>query len=73
MEPRRLLTRHAEFQLIVAVHAEHSDGGASDSSLTDEMDSVPAEMIVPALLAWMEEWSHRIGLRIDAGEIGPFV
>ena len=69
----RSLTRHAEFQLLVAVHAQHADGGAPDSRLTDEMDSVPVEMIAPSLLAGVEERGRRIGFRIDASEIGAFV
>ena len=69
----RSLARHAEFQLLVAVQAEYADGGAADSRLTDKMDSVPAEMIVPSLLAGVEERGDRIGFRIDAGEIGAFV
>jgi hypothetical protein len=69
----RSLARHAEFQLLIAVQAEYADGGAADSRLTDKMDSVSAEMIVPSLLAGVEERGDRIGFRIDVGEIGAFV
>jgi hypothetical protein len=59
--------------LLVAVHVKNADGGASDSGLTDEMNSVPLEMSFPSLKAGVEERNDRIGDWIDAGEIGTFV
>ena len=37
------------------------------------MDSLPAEVIVPALLARVEEWGQHVCQGIDAGETGAFV
>lgn len=37
------------------------------------MNSVPEEVIVPALLAGVEKRGDRIRFRIDTGEVGTFV
>lgn len=68
-----LLASHAEFQLLVAVHAEHADGGAANLGLADDVNAIPSEMLVPVLLARVKERRQRICQRIDSGEIGAFV
>jgi len=50
-----LFASHSEFQLFVAVHAEHADGGAADRRFPDDVDAIPVEMLVPALLARMKQ------------------
>jgi hypothetical protein len=63
----------AQFQLFVTVHAEHSDGGAADIRFAENLETLPAEMLMPVLLARVEKQGHRLGLGIDSGEIGAFV
>lgn len=60
---------HAKFKLLVAVHAWHADGGSSDRGLADDVDSFPTEVVVPDLLAGMEERCKRVRNRIDPGKI----
>jgi hypothetical protein len=67
------LASQAEFQLLVAVHAEHADGGAANLGLADDVNAIPSEMLVPALLARVKERRQRICQRIDSSEIGAFV
>jgi len=59
--------------LFVTIHAEHADGGPPDIRFPDDMQAIPAEMVIPVLLARVKKQSHRLGLGIDAGEIGAFV
>lgn len=68
-----LFARHAELQLLGAVHAEHADSGAADIRFPDDVDSLPAEMLVPVLLARVKERGQSIGLGINSSEIGTFV
>jgi hypothetical protein len=68
-----LFPSHAEFQLLVAVHAEHADGGAANLGLADDVNAIPSEMLVPVLLARVKERGQSIGLGINSSEIGAFV
>ena len=69
----RLFASHAQFQLLVAVHAEHAEGGATDLRLADDVNSFPAEVVGPSLLAGVKERGYRVCQWIDTGEIGAFV
>lgn len=70
---RRSGTTHAKFQLLVAVHAENANGCATGSGFTNQMDSVPSEVILPALLPRVKQRSEISGKWINAGEIRAFV
>lgn len=69
----RSLSSHAKFELLVAVHTEHADGGSTDRGLADDVDSFPLEVVVPDLLAGMEEWCNRVRNGIDPGKIRSLV
>lgn len=69
----RSLSSHSKFELLVAVHTKHADSGSSDHGLADDVDSFPTEVIVPELLARVEERCKRVGNGIDSGKIRSLV
>jgi hypothetical protein len=61
------LASHSQFQLLVAVHAEHANGRSSDVRPANDDDDLPMKMIIPALLARVIEQGNHIRKGIDAG------
>ena len=63
----------AEQEPVPCVHLEQAGGGASRRGHTDDLGAQPGEVVVPFLLARVEERHRAAGVRIDAVEIRTFV
>jgi hypothetical protein len=59
--------------LLLGVHFQNANGSAADGGPSHDIDTLPAEVIVPFILPGMKECGDLFGLRVDAGEIGAFV
>lgn len=70
---RPSLGSHAQFQLLVVVDAEHADRRSTDVGHSKNADAIPAEMILPALLAGVKQQGHGIRQRIDSRDVRPLV
>ena len=60
------------FDAVRKVDAQHIHSGATDGCPAGEQRAVPCEMLVPVVLAWIEEWCVLIGYGINPGDVGPF-
>jgi hypothetical protein len=63
----------AEQEPVPCVHVEQAGGGASRCGHTNDLGTQPGEVVVPLLLAWVEEGHRAAGVRIDAVEIRSLV
>ena len=70
---RLSLGSHAQFQLLVVVDAEHADGRSTDVRQSKNVDAIPAEMILPALLPGVKQQGHGIRQRIDSRDVRSLV
>ena len=68
-----LLARRSEVELIVRVHVQDLDGRPTDGGSTGDVDSLESKVILPSLLARVEQLSNRAGKWVNAGQVGAFV
>ena len=69
----RLLARRTEVELIVRVHVQDLDRRPTDGGAAGDVDSLEGKVILPSLLARVEQLSDRAGARVNAGQVGAFV
>jgi hypothetical protein len=70
---KRSSVGHAQLQLLIAIHAKHPDGSATDGRLPDDPDTLPFEVILPFLVAGMEQRGRDSGVRADPREVASLV
>ena len=68
-----LLARRTEVELIVRVHVQDLDGRPTDGGSASDVDSLEGKVILPSLLARVEQLGDRAGERVNAGQVGAFV
>jgi hypothetical protein len=68
-----LLARRAEVELIVRVHVQDLDGRPTDGGSAGDVDSLEGKVILPSLMARVEQFGDRAGERVNAGQVGAFV
>jgi hypothetical protein len=56
-----------------SVHSKDFDGRSSDGRAPGQHRAAPGEMLLPSVLAGVEESCQQTRLGIEAGDIGPFV
>ena len=68
-----LLARRTEVELIVRVHVQDLDGRPTEGGSASDVDSLESKVILPLLLARVEQLGDGAGERVNARQIGAFV
>ena len=71
--PVGLLARRAKVELIVRVHVQDLDGRPTDGGSASDVDSLEGKVILPSLLARLEQLGNRAGKWVNARQVGAFV
>lgn len=66
-------SRKPQGKLFLGIHVQHANSGAADRGFAHDIHAPPFKVIVPFVFSRMEQLRDFFGLRINTGQVRPFV